>query len=178
MRLSYIPGQTFEGRVIYVYPYLDARSRQGRVRLEFENPHGVLKPGMYAHVEITSTLAQEVTLALLKSYRRHLHQYWPRDSCPRHPAAMANRSVDFVPPGGAERPFHDRRGDRHLVDVVQLVCVLALEPDAAGEHEHGDVIEVRLGDTGEGVGEAGSRHDVYTSHPARGSPVAIGHEGR
>jgi RND family efflux transporter MFP subunit len=63
MTLPYIPGQEFEGKVIYVYPYLDARTRQVSVRLEFDNPTLLLKPGMYANVELRSTLAGERTLA-------------------------------------------------------------------------------------------------------------------
>lgn len=62
MKLPYIPGQEFEGEVIYVYPYLDKMTRQVNVRLEFENPHRLLKPGMYANVELHSTLADERTL--------------------------------------------------------------------------------------------------------------------
>ena len=63
MHLPYIPGQTFEGRVIYVYPYLDEKTRQVRVRLEFENPDLFLKPGMYARIELRSTIARERTVA-------------------------------------------------------------------------------------------------------------------
>jgi multidrug efflux pump subunit AcrA (membrane-fusion protein) len=63
MSLPYIPGQKFEGKVIYVYPYLDAQTRQGSVRLEFDNPTLLLKPGMYANVDLRSTLAAERTLA-------------------------------------------------------------------------------------------------------------------
>jgi multidrug efflux pump subunit AcrA (membrane-fusion protein) len=62
MKLSYIPGQRFEGKVIYVYPYLDPQTRQVSVRLEFDNPNLLLKPGMYANVELQSTLAAERTL--------------------------------------------------------------------------------------------------------------------
>jgi Cu(I)/Ag(I) efflux system membrane fusion protein len=50
--LSYFPGETFRGRVSYVYPYLDERTRTARVRLEFANPGGKLKPGMFANVEL------------------------------------------------------------------------------------------------------------------------------
>jgi len=63
MSLPYIPGQTFEGRVIYIYPYLEKQTRQVKVRLEFNNPTLLLKPGMYANVELKSTLARQVTLA-------------------------------------------------------------------------------------------------------------------
>ncbi len=62
MTLPYIPGQSFEGRVVYIYPYVDTRTREVQVRLEFENPTGLLKPGMFATVELRSTLRREAVL--------------------------------------------------------------------------------------------------------------------
>ncbi len=56
MTLPYIPGARFEGRVIYVYPYLDEKTREVRARVEFDNPELLLKPGMFANIEIRSTL--------------------------------------------------------------------------------------------------------------------------
>lgn len=63
MTLPYIPGQTFEGEVIYIYPYLDKKTREVQVRLEFDNTVGLLKPGMFVSVELENTLAAEKTLA-------------------------------------------------------------------------------------------------------------------
>jgi RND family efflux transporter MFP subunit len=63
MTLPYIPGQTFEGEVIYIYPYLDKKTREVQVRLEFDNKAGLLKPGMFVNVELENTLAAEKTLA-------------------------------------------------------------------------------------------------------------------
>ncbi|MBM4017544.1 MAG: efflux RND transporter periplasmic adaptor subunit [Planctomycetes bacterium] len=62
MTLPYVPGQTFEGRVTYVYPYLNPELRQVKVRLEFPNPDLMLKPGMFAGVELARTLARDRTL--------------------------------------------------------------------------------------------------------------------
>ncbi len=62
MSLPYVPGQVFAGRVAYVYPYLDTKTREARVRLEFDNPTGLLKPGMFANVELSSRMAAEATL--------------------------------------------------------------------------------------------------------------------
>ncbi len=47
-----LPGEVFEGRVDYVYPYLDERTRTVQVRLEFDNPDLALKPDMFANVEL------------------------------------------------------------------------------------------------------------------------------
>lgn len=59
MTLPYFPGQEFEGRVIYIYPTLDQRTREVRARVEFDNPELLLKPGMFANVEIRATLARD-----------------------------------------------------------------------------------------------------------------------
>jgi Cu(I)/Ag(I) efflux system membrane fusion protein len=63
MRLPYVPGVELEGTVLFVYPYLERATRQVRVRLAFDNESGLLKPGMFATVEIARTLAAERTLA-------------------------------------------------------------------------------------------------------------------
>ena len=46
------PGELFSGRVTYLYPYLDEKTRTNKVRLELVNSGGRLKPGMYANVEL------------------------------------------------------------------------------------------------------------------------------
>ena len=51
-RLNYMPGEVFSGRVDYVYPVLDPKTRTLQVRLRFDNPDERLKPNMYARVTI------------------------------------------------------------------------------------------------------------------------------
>lgn len=50
--LGFIPGKTWEGKVEYVYPQLDSKTRTLKARLSFENPGELLKPNMFAKVEI------------------------------------------------------------------------------------------------------------------------------
>lgn len=50
MRLPAVPGRVFAGTVSYIYPYLDAKTRTNKVRIEFSNPEGLLKPDMYANI--------------------------------------------------------------------------------------------------------------------------------
>jgi Cu(I)/Ag(I) efflux system membrane fusion protein len=52
VRLPYLPGRTWEGRVEYIYPSLDPKTRTLKARLRFDNPDEALKPNMYAHVKI------------------------------------------------------------------------------------------------------------------------------
>ncbi len=50
--LSYFPGQTFSGKVAWIAPVLDEKTRTTKIRLEFANRDFKLKPEMYANVEI------------------------------------------------------------------------------------------------------------------------------
>jgi len=62
IQFSYLPGETFTGKAIYINPYLDANTRTVKVRFEFPNPHGKLKPEMFANVEMKIHLGQKLTL--------------------------------------------------------------------------------------------------------------------
>lgn len=46
------PGQTFDGRIVYVSDVLDPATRTVRARVEVDNPDRTLKPGMFATAEI------------------------------------------------------------------------------------------------------------------------------
>ncbi len=59
MGLSYIPGKRFKGKVLYVYPYLEEKTRTGKLRLEFKNPGYQLKPGMYADIYLRPRIAKD-----------------------------------------------------------------------------------------------------------------------
>jgi membrane fusion protein, copper/silver efflux system len=52
MTLSYWPGRSWKGKVSYVFPTLDEKTRTAKVRLDFDNPDAVLKPEMFADVVI------------------------------------------------------------------------------------------------------------------------------
>jgi len=52
MRLASLPGEEFAGKITYIYPYLNAKTRTIKVRLEFTNPDMKLKPNMFADVNI------------------------------------------------------------------------------------------------------------------------------
>jgi Cu(I)/Ag(I) efflux system membrane fusion protein len=62
IQMSYYPGETFTGKAIYIFPYLDAQTRTAKVRYEFTNPHGKLKPEMFANVEITVRLGDKLAV--------------------------------------------------------------------------------------------------------------------
>ena len=53
IKFNYLPGQTFNGKVSFIYPTLDPKSRTVKIRLDINNSKGKLKPEMFANVEIS-----------------------------------------------------------------------------------------------------------------------------
>jgi Cu(I)/Ag(I) efflux system membrane fusion protein/cobalt-zinc-cadmium efflux system membrane fusion protein len=62
MELTYIPGKHFKGRVLFIYPYLNPKTRTATLRLEFPNPKGLLKPAMYSNVYLKSEIEEKSLL--------------------------------------------------------------------------------------------------------------------
>lgn len=60
MRLPFAPDRVWLGSVDYVYPTIRPETRSARVRLAFDNPDLVLKPNMYANVEIEADPRRDV----------------------------------------------------------------------------------------------------------------------
>jgi RND family efflux transporter MFP subunit len=56
------PGERFTARATYIYPYLDDKTRTNKVRFEFANRGGRLKPGMYAQVELPAAGGMGLTV--------------------------------------------------------------------------------------------------------------------
>ncbi len=73
--LSYDPGTVFEGRVAFIYPTVDPQTRTAKVRFEIGNPGELLKPGMYATVELRIPLGTRLVIpreAVLDSGERQV----------------------------------------------------------------------------------------------------------
>jgi multidrug efflux pump subunit AcrA (membrane-fusion protein) len=62
MRLTYQPGKVWKGRVTYLYPTVEEKTRTIKVRIEFANSGGVLKPEMYADVEFKGSLGKALAV--------------------------------------------------------------------------------------------------------------------
>ncbi len=64
VRLRADPDKTFVGKVGLIYPHLMEETRTERIRIELPNPDEVMRPNMYADVEIaTGTEAPVVTVS-------------------------------------------------------------------------------------------------------------------
>ncbi len=64
VRLRAYPERVFKGDVTLIYPHLKAETRTARIRIELPNPENLLRPDMYADVEIeTGTATPVLTVA-------------------------------------------------------------------------------------------------------------------
>lgn len=76
VRLDASPGRDWRGRIGYIHPTVDADTRTARIRVELSNPGMLLKPGMYATLEVDGTSRDSVLTvprsAVLATGTRHL----------------------------------------------------------------------------------------------------------
>jgi len=56
VKVASLPDREFRGRVTFIYPSVDEKTRTAKVRLEFENPGYFLKPGMFVSAQIRAEL--------------------------------------------------------------------------------------------------------------------------
>jgi Cu(I)/Ag(I) efflux system membrane fusion protein/cobalt-zinc-cadmium efflux system membrane fusion protein len=56
LTMPYLPGQEFDGKISFIYPYLDNKNRSVEVRIRIPNRNMALKPNMYGTVTIESQL--------------------------------------------------------------------------------------------------------------------------
>ena len=62
MTLSSQPGREWKGKVTFIAPVLEEATRTVKVRIEFPNADGALKPGMYADVMLERPLGRVLTV--------------------------------------------------------------------------------------------------------------------
>ena len=60
MKVMAVPGEIYTGKLTYIYPYAERKTRTVKARLEFDNPGLRLKPDMFANVSIQANARQGV----------------------------------------------------------------------------------------------------------------------
>jgi len=60
VQVSTYPDRTFDGKVVKISPVLDPLTRLAEVEVLLDNPGHLLKPGMYAHAEVTTGVIENV----------------------------------------------------------------------------------------------------------------------
>lgn len=73
--LSYDSSRVLTGRVGFIYPTLDAKTRTAKVRFELDNLDETLKPDMYTNVELEVDLGKRLAIpqeAIIESGRKQV----------------------------------------------------------------------------------------------------------
>ena len=60
--LTYLPGRAFRGKITYIYPQVDPTTRTLKVRIEIPNPNFMLKPDMFANVELNINYGKKLVV--------------------------------------------------------------------------------------------------------------------
>ena len=79
-----IPGKTFAGRIAFIDPEVDEKTRTVKVRINVANSDGELKPGMFVHGSIQASIGGEG-----KAINPELANKWV---CPMHPEVAQSKS--------------------------------------------------------------------------------------
>ncbi len=74
--IASLPGERFTGRISYIYPYFENKTRTVRVRLELDNPDGLLRPATFANVTIAAGALEDALLvpseAIVRTGKREI----------------------------------------------------------------------------------------------------------
>lgn len=62
MTLDYLPGRQWQGKVDYIYPDIDTKTRTAKIRMRFANADMALKPGMFTQLSIRARRGGETLL--------------------------------------------------------------------------------------------------------------------
>ncbi|MEQ8457139.1 MAG: efflux RND transporter periplasmic adaptor subunit [Sandaracinaceae bacterium] len=109
-----LPGEPLTGRIAFIDPVVDARTRTAQVRVEVSNPEGALRPGMFveAALEVAGDADAPQPLVIPASA----------------PLFTGQRAMVYVAQPGADRPTYRARPVRlgaRVGDVYPVVAGLA-----------------------------------------------------
>jgi len=177
LRVEALPGEVFKGRVTFVDPVLDPKTRTARVRIEVKNQDRRLRPGMFVEASVQSNTdgeaAKQAPLVI--------------------PASAAlftgRRSVVYVELPGVEEPTYEARvvtlgsrmGDLYpvlagLQDGERVVIHGAFALDADLQIQGGDSMMSLTDDNGAAADEASQLEPKPTPKPKRPAPRKVAPE--
>jgi len=124
MSVPGLPGAVWTGRVSFIYPTVDDRTRSLRLRLEFGNSEATLRPGMYSDVIVQVPLGELLTVpdsALLRS-GEHAYVFVRRGNGRLQPVE--------VEPGVSNGEFTEVRAGLAPGDEVATAAAFLLSSEA------------------------------------------------
>jgi membrane fusion protein, copper/silver efflux system len=96
-----VPGRTFQGKVLFIDPTLDTKTRSVKVRVEAENPDQILRPGMFVSAEVQAEVDESGRVIKSEWAGKYICPVHPRDeaspvpgTCPESKMPL-RRASDF-----------------------------------------------------------------------------------
>lgn len=104
------PGRSFPGTIVFIDPYLDDATRTVKVRVNLANPHGLLKPAMYASAVIRARLGPDGMPLPTGLEGKYI--------CPMHPEVVADAQGACELCGMPLEPVQDPHAGRRLPSLL------------------------------------------------------------
>ena len=176
VKINAYPDQQFDAVITYVYPTLNPATRTVSVRLEMANPQGLLKPAMFAQVEMPVTGKGKVltvpTSAVIDSGTRQIvlvqlaeGRFEPRE------VKLGSRSDDYV-----EVLSGVASGEQVVVAANFLIDAESNLKAALGgmSHAGGSTTQEKA----QGNSPSAAEHAEHgQGAPEQPKPAAVGHQG-
>lgn len=149
------PGRVFEGRVSFIDPVLDTRTRTVKVRVNVENAEGLLKPGIFVRATIEAELTADghvTTTDLRGKWIGPMHPEIIRDGpgdcevCGM-PLVRAEELGYETRPGSTELPLLIPASAPLITGRRAIVYIRDPDPDRPRFHGREVVLGPRAGDS-------------------------------
>jgi membrane fusion protein, copper/silver efflux system len=91
------PGRTFEGKVLFIDPLLDTKTRSVKVRVAADNPDYALKPGMFVTAELESELDAKGKVIKKEWAGKYICPIHPKDEGSPEPGICPDSKMALQP---------------------------------------------------------------------------------
>ena len=92
-----IPGRTFKGKVLFIDPMLDQKTRSVKIRAEAENPDQYLKPGMFVSAELEAEVDKAGKVIKSEWAGKYICPMHPRDEASPVPGTCPDSKMELRP---------------------------------------------------------------------------------
>ncbi len=92
-----VPGRKFSGKVLFIDPMLDTKTRSVKVRVEAANPDLSLKPGMFVTAELQSEIDQSGRVIKAEWAGKFICPVHPRDEASPVPGTCPESKMALKP---------------------------------------------------------------------------------
>ena len=92
-----VPGRQFKGKVLFIDPTLDGKTRSVKIRVEAENPDLLLKPGMFVSAELEAEIDAAGRIIKSEWVGKYICPVHPRDNPSSEPGTCPDSNMPLKP---------------------------------------------------------------------------------